>query len=292
MPKIHVEINQTVEFNIDLYTDPVSQIFFEQHKKINQTDPIKSKAVIVDIDKYTINYFIDLIKQAQSLGAVDWSHYDIKPGPDYYESNQTQFNLMHKDLELIAGVQKYQGLNTEQIKLLDDLHCCLHCLEKDSAPLDYTFSPRAYVLFNYYMDYERTLMPEPVKFKRSIEPGEIMLDYGYVGKEPIYCMIHEDNSLLQQTCRMIDRVSLSWKLYAGTRIGTQWGPDPWPKDVDAELTQWYYQHQTDMEALGYSLEKILDHTGFYTVGKIDDLSVLEYLRTTPNIQVSDYKLIH
>ena len=31
-----------------------------------------------------------------------------------------------------------------------------------------------------------------------------MLDYPYVGKEPYFCMMHNDNSMLLQTCKMID----------------------------------------------------------------------------------------
>jgi hypothetical protein len=291
MSKIYVEINQTVNFNIEIYKDPVSQIFFQQHQTVGQTDPTRSVASIVDASKYTINYFINQINQAKAIGAIDWSKYKIQAGMEYYHDNQRQFNEMHKDLEVVAGIQQYAGLNDEQKQLLDDMHCCLHSLEKDSAPLDYHFDSRSYILFNYYVDYARTLMPEPVKFKRSIEPGEVMLDYGYVGKEPIYCMIHNDNSILQQTCRMIDRISLSWKLHLNDQPGTQWGPDPWPKDVDAELTAWYYENKNDMDALDYSLEKILNHTGFYTVGRIDNLSVLKYLRDTPNIQVTDYQLL-
>ena len=118
-----------------------------------------------------------------------------------------------------------------------------------------------------------------------------MLDYGYVGKEPIYCAIHKDNSMLQQTCKMIDRISLSWKLYVNPTPLTQWGPDPWPADVDATLTEWFNDNLTDMSALGYTLQKVLDHAGFYTVGRIDDLSKLDYLRNTPNIQVTKYELI-
>ena len=291
MSKIHVEINQAVRFDIEIYNDPVSQLFFQQHQDIGQRDPDRSVATIVDTTKYNINYFIDLIQQANSAGVVDWTRFDIKAGLDHYDSNQYQFNDMHKDLELIAGINRYAGLDDAQMKLVDDLHCCLHSLETSSAPLDYRFDSRSYVNFNYYVGYNLNLMPEPVKFKRSIEPGEVMLDYPYVGKEPIFCMMHHDNSILQQTCKMIDRISISWKLCVGNCTGKQWGPDPWPQDIDTELTEWYHQNKGDMDALGYDLQKILDHTGFCTVGRINDLSVLKYLRTTANIQITDYQLI-
>jgi hypothetical protein len=135
-------------------------------------------------------------------------------------------------------------------------------------------------------------MPELVKFARVIKPGEVQLDYPYVGKEPFFCMMHNDNSMLQQTCKMIDRISLNWKLHLNNFNGTNWGPSPWPDDVDAALTEWYYANQPDLTMLGYSLEKIIDHTGFCIPGRIDNLSKLEYMRNTPNIQITGYQLIN
>lgn len=294
MPKIHIEINKAVDFNIDIYDDPISQIFFQQHQRARAEDPVRSIATINDPTKYTISYFIDRVEYAKTIGAIDWTQYSIKPGLENYENNQRQFNAMHKDLEVAAGINKYAGLNPEQRDVINDLHCCLHSLETTQAPMDYNFQVRNVATFNYYMWTSDMLsvMPEPVKFRRSIEPGEVNLDYGYVGKEPIHCAIHNDNSMLQQTCKMIDRVSLSWRLYLGKTTETRWGPDPWPDDIDATLTKWYYENKEDMDALGYTLQKILDHAGFYPIGRVDDLSKLDYLRNTPNIQVTGYELIN
>lgn len=292
MPKIYVQINQAIDFNIEIYDDPVSEIFFQQLLDIRANHYELHQPRIIDLNKYTINYFIDLVRHAQEIGAIDWTHYEIRPEMEYYQQNQRYFNEMHKDLEVRAGIQKYAGLNQQQIDVIDDLHCCLHSLETDSAPMDYQFDHRGIAMFQYRIAYDVALMPEPVKFKRTIDPGEVMLDYCYVGKEPFFCMMHDDDSILQQTCKMIDRVSLSWKLYThDSKSNDRWGPDPWPDDVDAALTEWWWAHQSDMEAMGYSLEKVLNHTGFYTVGRIDDLSKLRYIRTTPNIQVTDYQLI-
>lgn len=293
MPKIYLEINQAIEFHVNIYDTKIGDQFFKQHLDIAAQDPVRSVPVITDFTKYNISYFLDLIEQAHQTDTLDWSQYVIKPGLEHFHSNQVQFNAMHKDLEVVAGLNHYAGLDSEQIKLVDELHCCLHSLETTEAPLDYTFTERTYANMSYFVDGPRNNhMPEPVKFSRTIQPGEIMLDYPYVGKEPFFCMMHSDNSLLQQTCKMIDRISLNWKLHLNSQPGTAWGPPPWPADVDAELTSWYYQNQDDMNVLGYSLQKILDHTGFCVPGAIDNLSALEYMRTTPNIQVTGYQLIN
>jgi YHS domain-containing protein len=293
MPKIYVEINRSVDFNIDIYDTPVGEKFFNQHMSIMAQDPVRAVPVITDFTKFTLTYFLTLIEQARNTCTVDWSAYQLLPGPENYEANQVQYNLMHKDLEVLAGLNHYAGLDEPQKSLIDEMHCCLHNLETTEAPLDYAFTGRTYANISYFVAVpEDNHMPEPVRFARSIQPGEIMLDYPYVGKEPFFCMMHNDNSLLQQTCKMIDRVSLNWKLHLNTAVGMQWGPPPWPDDVDAALTHWYRANQTDADALGYDLQKILDHTGFCISGKIDNLSKMEYLRNTPNIQVTGYQLIN
>lgn len=291
MPKIYIELNKTIDFYIDIYEDAISQIFFQQLLNLKQTRGKNGLPVFNDLAKYNINYFIDLVHRARDIDAIDWTQYDIRPGAENFENNQKQFNLMHKDLEVLAGINKYGNLDLTQISLVDELHCCLHALEHANAPMDYEFHPRTIANFNYYVNYERTLMPEPVKFKRSVDPGEISLDYCYVGREPFSCWQTGDNSMLRQTCKIIDRIGASWKLYVMPWRVSRWGPDPWPKDVDAVLTEWYYEHKDDMDYLEYSLEKILNHTGFYTVGKITDISKLDFLRFTPIIEVTNYELV-
>jgi len=293
MPKLHVEVNQQMDFKVDIYDTPIGNQFFNQHLAAVARDPKNAVPVITDYTKYTINYFLKLVQQALDTNTLNWDNYTIVPGIENYHSNQVQFNLMHKDLEIVAGLDHYAGLGQDQIDLINELHCCLHGLETIHAPLDYKFEPRAIVNFSYFIDNgTNNHMPEPTKFSRAMLPGEIMLDYPYVGREPIFCMIHNDNSILQQTCKMIDRISLNWKLYTNNNTLKVWGPLPWPNDVDAELTKWYYEYQTDMEALGYSLQKILDHTGFCIPGRVEDRSKLVYLRDTPNIQVTGYQLIN
>jgi hypothetical protein len=293
MPKLYVEINRAVDFNIDIYNTSIGEKFFNQHVEIGKQDPVRSFPILTDFTKYTINYFITLVEEANNTNTINWSQYNILPGAEHYEDNQLQFNSMHKDLEVVAGINNYAGLDNKQKKLVDELHCCLHNLETAEAPLDYKFTGRCFANISYYIKGPTdNHMPEPVKFTRVIQPGEIMLDYPYVGKDPFFCMMHNDNSMLKQTCKMIDRVSLNWKLHLNSHAGTRWGPSPWPGNVDASLTKWFYANQSDLDTLGYSLQKILDHTGFCIPGKIDDLSKLEYLKNTPNIQITGYQLIN
>ena len=96
--------------------------------------------------------------------------------------------------------------------------------------------------------------------------------------------------MLSQTCKIVDRISLSWKLFSGNFISGHWMANQ-PDDVDAVLTEWYYENKNDIDAMGYSLQQIIDHTGFCIIGEVDDHSVFEYLNNTPDIEVTDYRLI-
>jgi hypothetical protein len=58
MPKIYVEINQAIDFNINIYNTPIGEKFFNQHATIRKVDPDRSVPIITDFTKYTINYFI------------------------------------------------------------------------------------------------------------------------------------------------------------------------------------------------------------------------------------------
>lgn len=292
MSNIYVEINKSVDFKIQIYTDPISQIFFKRHKLLMENNPNAAIATIKDPNKYSIAYFNNLISTAYSNKILDWRHCQLSADPTEHSKNQIILNMLHKDVEIMQGINKCQGMSHEQQQLLCDMHDCLHGLESIKNISEfYKHKPRPFLPFRYYSDQELPLIPEPVKFKRQFDPGEIKLGFGYVGKEPMDCLLHNDNSMLQQTCKVIDRISLSWFLNVTEYPWYKWSDSPnWPLDVDQALTAWYAENQTDMEALGYSLEKIINHSGFCTVGKITDLQVLPYLRNQQTIEITDYSL--
>lgn len=292
MPNIYVEINKSVDFKIQIYMDPISQMFFNGHKLLMENNPNAAIATIKDPNKYSIAYFNNLISIAYSNNILDWRHCQLSADPTEHSKNQIILNMLHKDIEVIQGIKKSQGMTHEQKQLLCDMHDCLHALESIKNISEfYKHKPRSFIPFRYYSNQELPLIPEPVKFKRQFNPGEIKLVFAYVGKEPMDCLLHNDNSMLQQTCKVLDRISLNWLLNVAEYPWYKWSDSPnWPMDVDQALTAWYAENQTDMQALGYSLEKIINHSGFCTVGKITDLQVLPYLRNQQTIEITDYRL--
>lgn len=291
MSKIYFELNNEKDIFVQIYDDEVSQIFYQQQKNL-----LSQKSIIPELDDpstNTFSYFKKLIKKAKKINAVDWTHYEFKFGEEHYPTNQQILNEMHKEIEVIGGIKNYERCSNEQIDIFNKLHFCLHNLENKEAFTDYREQKRNILLTRYYAgDDLLSLIPEHTKFKRTLEMGEIFLDYCYVGKEPILCAIHNDNSILEQTCKMIDRVSITWKLCLHDEQYTSIvGNDFTNEDVDNILRKWFYENETAMNNLNYSLEKIINHTGYYSVGKIDDSESLEYLKNSPNLEMTKFELI-
>lgn len=292
MPKFHVEINNEVDFYINLYDTDVAERFYQAHAEVKRDRPDWAQARLQDYNRFNIDYFKELIDQAQQQNIVNWAHYKILPGAENYESNQIVFNQMHRDVEVKAGINKYEGLKDEQRLLVDELHWCLHSLESPDAPKDYTFRPRDIIQITYRGELVRPEMPKDTVFTREIHPGEIMLDFPYVGKEPLYCLMHNDNDMLEQACKIIEHISFSWKMHLPPFSVTQWaGGAYWPKNVDQELTAWYHQHQDRLDQMGYSVDLMLARAGFCTIGRIDDITKLDYVRNTPVIKLTNYELL-
>lgn len=292
MPKFYLEINNEVDFYVDLYDNPVVERFYAAHKDLQDNHPDWAHAALQDYNRFNIDYFKDLINQAQTQNIVDWAHYQILPGAEHYDANQVIFNQMHRDVEVKAGINKYEGLEDNQRLLVDELHWCLHSLESPDAPKDYKFRPRDIIQITYRGELVRPEMPEDTVFSRSIDPGEIMLDFPYVGKEPLYCLMHNDNSMLEQACKIIQHISFSWKMHLSPHTAQQWAGGPyWPKNYDKEMTEWYMQHKETLDSMGYSVPLMLARSGFCKVGKITDTSKLEYIRTQPVIKLTNYQLL-
>ena len=292
MPKFHVEINNEVDFYINLYDHEVAERFYQAHADVKRNHPDWAQARLQDHNRFNITYFKKLIAQAQAQNIVNWAHYEILPGAENYAANQVVFNHMHRDVEVRAGIEKYAGLEDDQQLLVDELHWCLHSLESPDAPKDYKFQPRDIVQFTYRGELVRPEIPKHTVFKKQLLPGEIMLDYPYVGKEPLYCIMHEDNNMLEQACKIIEHISYSWKLHLSPTTATQWAGGPcWPRDVDAALTAWYYDHQETLDRMSYGLDLILARAGFCPVGIIDDVDKLDYIRHQPTIKLTNYELL-
>lgn len=291
MSKIYIKINDDVDFNIRLYDDAISKIFYQQLVDLRESQFSRHQAFVSEKNRFNLQYFRSLLDQARNQGIFDWQHFQISPDLAKRKSNQVQFNAMHKEVEVLAGIQKYGDLDADERRLVDEIHHCLHALEAPDPMIEPGWRPRVFLAMRYDANIDRkTLMPSDTKFKRYLAPGQVTLDFPYVGKEPLICLLHKDDSQLLQTCKVIDHVSYTWNLFLGPGMTRNIIPEQ-PHNIDAALTAWYEDHKADMEHLGYDLQKVLDRTGFCTVGEIDDKSCLKYLRNMPRVEVTEYRLI-
>jgi hypothetical protein len=286
-----VEFNKNIEVRVDIYDTTLAQIFYDQHVHYQNNVESYGTPSLMDHSRFTIKYFEELIEKARDIPGFSWQQYDIKPGMENYINNQRQFNSMHRDLEVWAGINKYAGLSVPQQTLLNELHCCLHTLETPNVKHRYEFRGRDFLQIRHDIEKTLTRMPDKTKFERVVFQGQIVLEYPYVGKEPMACLLHNDNSELEQSCRVIDHVSLGWKMNVSRGEQTHWLPRTFPENIDQALTEWYYTNQKSLDNLGYDLDLILSRSGWAVVGQIRDVRQLGYLRKTQYLEITGYDLI-
>ena len=290
MTKMKIEINFNFELCIEFYDNALADLFVKQHKTLKNLHS-NNYWPRFDNNVYTIKYLEDLITKANKE-ILNWN-YSIKPGIENYKQNQLIFNQMHKTIEEIAKNNTLHNYNQRQQSLLHEIHCAIHGIEYPDAVYDKSFNGRGCINAGYFHGSSDKLekMPNDIKFSRTLHQGEMFLDYPYVGKEPFYCMLHEDNSNLLQTCKIIDRVSLSWLLYLQPKTVTNFLTNHNVDNIDANLTEWYKNHQTTLEKLNYSLDDVLNHTGFAKIGKITNINDCEYLANTRYLNINAYEII-
>lgn len=288
---IYLEFNNECETWVDIYDTPLGEAFYQQHKQLKLNNACYGQPILADHARYTISYFNRLVQQAQEVPGIDWYKYNILPGEHNYHHNQQQFNDMHRDLEVLAGINNYQGLTNSQKSLMNELHCCLHTLETPAAKYMYEFRGRDFMQFKHDIAMTMSRIPQGTRFDRVIHQGQVILDYPYVGKEPMACLMHQDNTILQQSCRVVDHISAGWKTNVSTAEQKNWLPVQFPEDIDSSLTSWYYDNIVDMNALGYDLDLVLARSGWPIVGQIRDMRKIKYLRYTEYLEITGYELV-
>lgn len=295
MAKIYVEFNDEIDFNIDIYDDEVSNIFFQQQKKLND-----SEKYLPEIDKfelYSIDYFHELIQKAKNLGIIDFTKYVISPKKEDFQTNENQFNEMHKTIEVMAK-NLFSMVPEIHQPILNNIHNCLHYLEEKNLASDLSykeFTKRNFLKTMYSKRDPSTysMIPESVKFSRNILRGEVTITYCFTGREPIICAVTNDNSILSQTCKMVNRIGYNWILYLNDSSYTVAAKNNIlsGKKIDQTLEKWYYENKEFADSVNYSLEKLINRTGYYPVGIVRNEDALSYISETKSINITKLETI-
>lgn len=173
-------LNENIQLNIQ-FRD--SQFVHEWIKMVSKrpNDSLR----LIDNAQPTIERFNYLRRTCDQLLNWNWSSLEI---------TQENLNLMHKDLELLQiGVEKIPDKDHP----VHELHQHLHQIE-ESILRGRIHDPQ-YLHFQSF-HHDRIPIDDHTIYQSKSLPGALVLEYPYVGRDPISAMLNNDNQSLLQTC--------------------------------------------------------------------------------------------
>ena len=221
--------------------------------------------------KFFLEKFTDLVYKANLIFNLSW---------DIDNLSRENFNLWHKDIELLS-LKNLKLFSEEQKNLLIDVHHTLHQLEN-------AYYSKQKLTYNIQIKWHQLPQPWPeipkfIPFE-AVKSGDIIADFGHVGKTPFQCMKENDNSNLKLTCKLPINYCPGFfiKLVDSAEV------DIVTKDTCRKnhLTNWYYQNIETLSEM-FSLETMLQYTGVHKLGTIENKSIVPKLQqlTSTNVEI-------
>ena len=217
--------------------------------------------------------FLNKARQAKELFNFNW---------DLTSLTQNNFNLWHKDIETF-DLNNYPW-SQEKGDFFIALHTALHgaeLREKNNSP-----SIRKQMLVKWFGS--SLPWPEIPKFKSvlDINAGDITTGYPHVGKPPWVCFQQNDNTNLQQTCRLPDACPPSFHIWLiNNTIADTNEKKKRQLKREQQLTNWYQQNINQLEAL-FTQDQMLTYDGEYCIGRLKNIDQLHFLQTSDLTSVS------
>ena len=229
--------------------------------KIKLSDKAISKAWLklyqslnVDPDKIVSNLpidnkdFMQKIKKANDLFGFDWP---LNP------QTQDEYNLMHKDIETAPE---------KMADLLQSIHHDLHVNENGSNTASHIQIVWSESLGQFYKKQPINCdMPDNAEsFEKELKYGDVYLGFPHIGKSPEVCMLQNDNSNLNQTCRIHNKIVCNI-LISLTDLNCA---------TDEQLISWYDENKITM----FTKEEMLKYNGWAKIGEVinkDDIEKMD-----------------
>jgi len=193
---------------------------------------------IIDNAGISDNDFVKDIDQANKLFGFSWP---TNP------STQEEYNKMHKDIETAPK---------DKADVLQNIHSHLHIKESGSNKASHVQIVWSESLGQFYKKQPIDCnMPEDAEpFDKTISYGDVYLGYPHIGKSPEVCMLQKDNSNLNQTCRIHDKIVCDI-LISLTSLNCE---------TDNQLLKWYDDNKITM----FTKEEMLKYNGWAKIGEV------------------------
>jgi hypothetical protein len=224
---------QVSNLNIKLLDKVITKKWMELHQSLD-VDPDS----IIDNNSISDDMFVKDIQEANKEFGFNWA---TNP------KTQDEYNQMHKDIETAPKDKADQ---------LQSIHNHLHVKEagnNKASQIQFVWSES---LGQFYkkqpIEYDMPKDAEP--FDKTIAYGDVYLGYPHVGKSPEVCMSQNDNSNLEQTCRIHNKIVCDI-LISLVDVTCK---------SDNQLLEWYDNNKITM----FTKEEMLKYNGWAKIGEV------------------------
>lgn len=246
--------------------------FFLENLKLLDTIPDHVFLQGLSDHNLLINSFKNLANTANTTFGFMW---------DLSVLSKENFNKWHKDIESFHW-ENHKPFSESKGKLIIDLHHAMHNIEYVSEDnineLKLKINHIQIKWYNKSKPWPQ--LPNFIGID-EVESGDIIADYGHVGKTPFQCWKGNDNTNLQLTCK------LPTNYCPGFYIQLSSSETDWPKEkINFNLINWYLEHKSILSTM-FSLETMLQYTGVHKLGTIENKSIVPKLQqlTSTNVEI-------
>jgi len=182
--------------------------------------------------------FANKIKTANELFGFNWP---LSP------RSQEDYNMMHKDIETAPK---------HKADLLQQIHNDLHVKESHGSKASHIQVVWSESLGQFYrkkpISYDMPDHAEP--FEKELKYGDVYLGFPHVGKSPEVCMLQNDVSNLNQTCKIHNKIVCDILISLSNQTC----------NTDNDLLLWYEANKITM----FTKEEMLKYNGWAKIGEV------------------------
>lgn len=251
MPQIHVKFKNYPALHLDIAETAIGY----QYANLVKTNYEQEFPVFRDRPKYTVNYMLELAREAkEKLGwAWELEHYDVDVTA-----------LLHKDLEELLA-NGFDSVPAELDHLLHELHYCLHLIQfGENTKRD------AWLQIEWYNDKGFELVGTDL-FQHNMKFGDLKLQNPYVGHGPLQIFLERDYTNIPQTCKFHDYVKPGLNIVIAE----------FNKPIDVKEITKAFKHHAPAFVNQHTEQKIIDYIGYPVIGCVTNLDVLTEVAQAP-----------
>ena len=231
----------------------------QQYKELVKKNYENEFPIFRDRAKYTIEYMLQLAREAKKKLGWDWSF-------DHYDIGITA--LLHKDIERLVG-NGFSSIPAELDNLIHELHYCLHVVQDPKHK-----KRDGWLQIEWYNDSGFNLTGTDI-FSHTMKFGDLRLQNPYVGHGPLQIFLEKDFTNIPQTCKFHNFVK------PGINISLQ--DFNFPVNTDLILSQFKTHAPEFVEQ--HTEKTIKNYIGYPIIGNVSNLEDLHKVVNAPLLEL-------